>query len=209
MSFPMYLKRKASGSNQRMSQELAPLRAAEAIRAIGTAAEALHALSKAAAPTPEQTLSAVLTWRAGQQEIQRLERELLGAAVLGGQSVSTTAAKLSVRPQTLSSWLAGTVARWRGQEMRRVEKGKWEPLNAADQHVSGAETANYASDDAPSTPTDALSMSAPAAGAGRDTVGTGADAAGAVGLSDADRAELQRLGIDMREVEREALGGDR
>ncbi|MGV7591725.1 hypothetical protein PJI74_29525, partial [Mycobacterium kansasii] len=81
MSFPMHLNRKASGSNQRMSQELAPLRAAEAIRAIGVAAEALHALSKTASPSPGQILSAVLTWRAGLAEIARLERELLGCAV--------------------------------------------------------------------------------------------------------------------------------
>lgn len=200
MPFPMYLKRKSTGSNQRAAAELAPMRAAEAIRAIGTSAEALAALSKNSAPTPEQALSAVLTWRAGQQEIQRLERELLGCAVLGGGAVSTTAAKMRVRPQTLSSWLAGTVARWRGQEMRRVEMGVWEPLNAADQHVSGAETGNVPSDDAPSTPTDALSMSAPAAGAGRDTVGTGADAV-------SDDVDPDILAAALADVERDLLGG--
>ncbi|MFD9829008.1 hypothetical protein ACFWXB_16170 [Tsukamurella tyrosinosolvens] len=215
MSFPMYLKRKSSGSNQRMAQELAPAFATEALKAIGTAAEALDALRKTAAPTPEQTLSAVLTWRAGQQEIARLERELLACAVLGGGAVSTTAAKLSVRPQTLSSWLAGTVARWRGQEMKRVEKGKWEPLNPPDQRERVQEAEISPSDDAPSTSNAAPSGSGDAPGAGRDTVGTGADAVGtgadavgAVGLSDADRAELARLGIDMADVEREALGGE-
>ncbi|BDD80283.1 hypothetical protein TPB0596_00460 [Tsukamurella pulmonis] len=200
MSFPMYLKRTSTGSNQRMSQELAPLRAAEAIRAIGHAAEALAALSKATAPTPEQVLSAVLTWRAGQQDIQCLERELLGCAVLGGQAVSTTAAKLSVRPQTLSSWLAGTVARWRGQEMRRVEKGVWEPLRPADQQIPGSEAGNGPRDDAPSTSNAGLSGSGGAAGAGRDTVGTGADAV-------SDDVDPDILAAALADVERDLLGG--
>ncbi|MBS4102934.1 hypothetical protein [Tsukamurella paurometabola] len=200
MSFPMYLKRRATGSNQRAAGELAPLRAAEAIRAIGTAAEALAALSKATDPTPEQALSAVLTWRAGQQDIQRLERELLGCAVLGGAAVSTTAAKLSVRPQTVSSWLGSTAARWRGQEMKRVEKGKWEPLNAADQHVSGAETGNVPSDDAPSTSNDGGSGSGDAASAGRDAVGTGADAV-------SDDVDPDILAAALADVERDLLGG--
>ncbi|AUN38631.1 hypothetical protein [Tsukamurella tyrosinosolvens] len=208
MSFPMYLKRTSTGSNQRMAAELAPLRAAEAIRAIGTAAEALAALSKSSAPTPEQALSAVLTWRGGQQEIQRLQRELLGCAVLGGGAVSTTAAKLSVRPQTLSSWLAGTVARWRGQEMKHVGNGVWEPLNPSEQQVPSAKAEISPSDDARSMSNAGPSGSGGAAGAGRNPVGAGADAAGAIGITEADRAELARLGIDMREVEREALGGE-
>ncbi len=202
MSFPMYLKRRATGSNQRMSTELAPLRAAEAIRAIGTAAEALAALSKATAPSPKQTLSAVLTWRAGQAEIARLERELLGCAVLGGEAVSTTAAKLSVRPQTLSSWLAGTAARWRGQEMRRVEKGKWEPLNPSDQQVPSSKADISPSDDAPSTSNAAPSGSGDAAGAGRETVGAGADAVG-------DDVDPQVLAAALADVERGLMGGER
>lgn len=211
MSFPMYLKRKPSGSNERMAGELAPMRAAEAIRAIGTAAEALAALSKATDPTPEQTLSAVLTWRAGQQEIQRLERELLGCAVLGGAAVSTTAAKLSIRPQTLSSWLGSTVARWRGTEMKRLERGAWEPLNPSDQQVPSSKAEISPSDDAPSTSNVAPSGSGDAAGARRNTVGAGADAVGEdidPEVLAADRAELDRLGIDLGEVEREALGGE-
>ncbi|MEC4615507.1 hypothetical protein [Tsukamurella tyrosinosolvens] len=200
MSFPMHLNRKASGSNQRMSQELAPLRAAEAIRAIGVAAEALHALSKTASPSPGQILSAVLTWRAGLAEIARLERELLGCAVLGGQSVSTTAAKLSVRPQTLSSWIAGTSAQWRGQEMKRVEKGKWKPLHPADQQVSGSEAGIGAGDDARSMPNAGPSGSEDAAGTGRKTAGTGADAAG-------DDVDPEVLAAALADVERDLLGG--
>lgn len=201
MSFPMYLKRKPTGSNQRMSQELAPLRAAEAIRAIGTAAEALAALSKATAPTPEQTLSAVLTWRAGQAEIQRLERELLGAAVLGGAAVSTTAAKLPVRPQTLSGWLGSTAAQWRGTEMKRLEKDRWEPLNLVDLQVPAQETMNSPSDDARSMPNGGPSGSTPAAGTGRNTSGTASDA---VGDDDVDPAVLAAA---LADVERDLLGG--
>lgn len=201
MSFPMYLKRKPSGSNQRMAGELAPMRAVEAIRAIGTAAEALAALSKASAPTPEQTLSAVLTWRAGQAEIARLERELLGAAVLGGAAVSTTAAKLSVRPQTLSSWLAGTAAQWRGQEMRRVERGAWEPLNPSDQQVPSAKAEISPSDDAPSTSNAAPYTGAVAGSAGRDTVGTGADALG-------DGIDPEVVAAAIEEVVEAAAGGE-
>lgn len=126
MAYNMTLKRPPTGGNQRAAAELAPIFAAEALKAVRTAAEALNALSKADAATPEQTLSAVLTWRVGLAEIQRLERELLGCAVLGGAAVSTTATKLSVRPQTLSSWLASTVARWRGTEPQARGEGRVE-----------------------------------------------------------------------------------
>ncbi|WP_435594683.1 hypothetical protein [Tsukamurella tyrosinosolvens] len=201
MSFPMYLKRKPSGSNQRMCAELAPLRAAEAIRAIGTAAEALAALSKATDPTPEQTLSAVLAWRAGQAEVQRLERELLGAAVLGGAAVSTTAAKLSIRPQTLSSWLGSTAARWRGTEMKRVGKGVWEPLNPSDQQVPSSKTEISPSDDARSMSNAGSSGSGDAAGAGRQPVGAGAVAVG-------DDVDPEVLAAALADVERGLMGGE-
>lgn len=210
MSFPTYLKRKSTGSNERMAADIAPAFAADALKAISSAAEALAALSKTPNPTPEQTLSAVLTWRAGQPEIARLERELLGCTILGGTASSTTAAKLSVRPQTLSAWLAGTVARWRGQEMKRVKEGEWKPLQLADQQVFSSETANSASDGAAYTPTDAPSTSATAAGAGRNTAGT---ASLAVGASTPNRsteeleAEVRAQGVDVDAVIRDSIGG--
>lgn len=200
MAYSMYLKRKSTGSNQRMSQELAPAFAADALKAIGTAAEALHALSKTTDPTPEQMLSAVLQWHSGLAEIARPVHELLGAAVLGGAAVSTTASKLSVRPQTLSSWLAGTVAQWRGTEMRRAERGVWEPLRPSEQHISGLAVTNGPGDDARSTSSDGASGSATAAGAGRKTAGTGADAAG-------DDVDPEVLAAALADVERDLLGG--
>lgn len=207
MAYSTHLKSKPTGGNQRAAAELAPAFAADALRAISSAAEALAALSKTTNPSPEQVLSAVLTWHVGQQEIQRPVHELLGCAVLGGQSVSTTATKLSVRPQTLSSWLAGTVARWRGTEMKHAGKGVWEPLRFADQQVSGPAVTNGPGDDAPSAASDGPSMSADAAGMGRNTVGAGSVTVGAAGLSDADHAELDRLGVDVDTVIDAAIGG--
>lgn len=179
MSYSMHLKAKPTGGNQRAAAELAPTFAADALKAISTAAEALAALSKTATPTPEQTLSAVLTWRAGQQAIQRLERELLGCAVLGGAAPSTTATKLSVRPQTLSAWLAGTVSDLRGQELKRVGKGVWESLRPADLHVSASEPGNPTNPAAPSPSNGGRCTSQDAAGAGLNQPGTRQVSAGA------------------------------
>lgn len=178
MAYSMHLKKTPTGGNQRAAQELAPGFAADALKAIRAAAEALNALSKTDAPTPEQTLSAVLTWHAGKKEIARLEHELLGCAVLGGAAPSTTAAKLSVRPQTLSAWLAGTVADLRGQELKRVGKGAWEPLQRSDQQIYPSEPQNPAEPAAASPSADGPSMSHDAAGTGPVTVGTGQVTAG-------------------------------
>ncbi|SHP27612.1 Uncharacterised protein [Mycobacteroides abscessus subsp. abscessus] len=173
MAYDMHLKSKPTGGNQRMAAELAPGLAADALKAIRTAAEALNALSKTTDPTPEQTLSAVLTWHAGLAEISRLGHELLGCAVLGGAAVSTTATKLSVRPQTLSSWLAGTVADHRGTEQKRVGKGAWEPLQRSEQQVSTSEPQNPAEPAAASPPAGGPSTWQDAAGTGMDSPGTG------------------------------------
>ncbi|WP_458317937.1 hypothetical protein [Mycolicibacterium brisbanense] len=203
MAYDMHLKKRPTGGNQRAAQELAPVFAADAVRAIRSAAEALNALSKTTDPTPEQMLSAVLQWHTGLAEISRPVHEMLGCAVLGGAAVSTTASKLSVRPQTLSSWLAGTVARWRGLEMKRVKKGEWEPLHVADQQVSASERQNPTEPAAASPSTDGPSTSQDAAGTGAVTAGTGQVTAGASapsGISAADQAELDRLGIDLNQV---------
>lgn len=178
MAYSMHLKSRPTGGNQRAAAELAPLFAADALKAISTAAEALAALSKTTDPTPEQMLSAVLQWRTGLAEISRLGHELLGCAVLGGASVSTTATKLSVRPQTLSSWLAGTVADHRGTEQKRVGKGVWEPLQRSELHVSRSGPQNPAEPAAASPPADGPSTSQDAAGTGSLTVGTGQVAVG-------------------------------
>ncbi|NOR99716.1 hypothetical protein [Mycobacteroides abscessus] len=194
MAYDMHLKKTPTGSNQRMAAELAPGLAADALKAIRTAAEALNALSKTTDPTPEQTLSAVLTWHAGLAEISRLGHELLGCAVLGGAAVSTTATKLSVRPQTLSSWLAGTVADHRGQEQKRVGDRKWEPLQPADLHVSDDEPQNPVGPDAASQPADGRYTSQDAAGTGVNQVGTRQVSAGTSapsGSSEPDAAAVE------------------
>jgi len=203
MAYSMHLKKTPTGGNQRAAQELAPGFAADALRAIRSAAEALNALSKTGAPTPEQTLSAVLTWRAGQAEIQRLERELLGCAVLGGAATSTTATKLSVRPQTLSSWLAGTVSDLRGRELKRVGDGKWEPLQPADLHVSDYEPKNPVGPAAASQPADGRYTSQDAAGTGVNQVGTRQVSVGASAPSRSSEPDAAAVEATVRD----AIGG--
>jgi len=210
VAYSMHLKSKPTGGNQRASAELAPTFARDALTAISSAAEALNALSKTTDPTPEQMLSAVLTWRAGQAEIQGLERELLGCAILGGAAASTTATKLSVRPQTLSAWLAGTVSDLRGRELKRVGDGKWEPLQPADLHVSDDEPQNPAEPAAASPSADGPSTSQDAAGTGSVTVGTGQVRSGtsAPDLSTEElEAEVRAQGIDVNKVIADSIGG--
>ncbi|MBF9519507.1 hypothetical protein [Mycobacteroides chelonae] len=206
MAYSMHLKSKPTGGNQRAAAELAPLFAADALKAISTAAEALAALSKATDPTPEQMLSAVLQWNTGLAEINRLGHELLGCAVLGGAAVSTTATKLSVRPQTLSSWLAGTVADHRGTEQKRVGKGEWKPLRPSDQQVPGSEPRNPAEPAAASPSADGPSTSQDAAGAGLNQVGTGQVSVGASALSGSSGPKESVVDVAVADVMRKYGG---
>ncbi|KXP12497.1 hypothetical protein AXK57_19655 [Tsukamurella pulmonis] len=209
-TIPTTLKRAPTPSNLAASAELSRTAAREAVRRIGRATTALHALSETEHPSSAQMVAAVAAWTAAQDAIQAALVEVAAAAVLGGAAVSTTArGAFGVRPQTLSVWLQSTAAQLRGLDLEKAG-GEWKPVHASDLReldqgaMNGAGSVARDSDSgAPDTTTDA-------AGAHGASVGAQVLAAGDVDpqVLAADNAELQRLGIDMREVEREALGGE-
>ncbi|SKM36128.1 Uncharacterised protein [Mycobacteroides abscessus subsp. abscessus] len=111
------LKYAPTDSNRAAAAQFGPVYAKLLLEQVRTAGKQLHELSEMPTATPEEILGAVLAWEAGQDEIAKLKKEMLGSAILGGAAVTTTASKLGVRPQTLAAWLATTVAQFRGREL--------------------------------------------------------------------------------------------
>ncbi|QIP38001.1 hypothetical protein G9444_0757 [Rhodococcus erythropolis] len=205
-----HLKRAPTPSNLAASAELSRAAAREAVRRIGRATTALHALAETEHPSTAQMVAAVAAWTSAQDAIHAALVDVAAAAVLGGAAVSTTArGAFGVRPQTLSVWLQhDTVAQLRGVDLEKVD-GEWKPVHASDLRELDQEAANGAGSAAGDTDSGAPDTSAVAAGAHVPAAGAQIPATGDVDpeVLAADRAELQRLGIDMAEVEREALGG--
>ncbi len=203
-TIPTTLKRAPTPSNLAASADLSRTAAREAVRWIGRATTALHALSETTHPSTAQMVAAVAAWTAAQDAIQSALFDVAAAAVLGGAAVSTTArGAFGVRPQTLSVWLQSTAAQLRGLDLEKGD-GEWKPVHASDLRELDQEAANGAGSVARDTDSGAPDTSAAAAGAQIPATGDIDPAVVA-----ADHAELQRLGIDLGEVEREAIGGDR
>lgn len=210
-TIPTTLKRAPTPSNLAASAELSRTAARAAVRRIGRATTALHALAETEHPSSAQAIAAVAAWTAAQDAIHGALVDVAAAAVLGGAAVSTTArGAFGVRPQTLSTWLQqDTVAQLRGADLVQVN-GEWKPVRASDLHELDRGTMNGAGSVARDTDSGARGMTAKAASADVPAAGAQVAAAGDVApeVVAADRAELDRLGIDMAEVEREALDGE-
>jgi len=145
-AYDMRLKKTPTASNVLASRELAQAYATEILERIGAAAKGLQQLSENPAATPADIVAAVGLWTQKQPGIKDGNFELLGAAVLGGATVTTAARQgAGIRPTTLSEHLTNSVARFRGQEMAR-DAGGWialeMPTQIADQQVSDADPAS-------------------------------------------------------------------
>ncbi|RIS67542.1 hypothetical protein D2E70_16350 [Mycobacteroides abscessus] len=141
-AYDMRLKRNPTASNMLASRELAQAYATEILERIGAAARGLQQLSENPNATPNEIIAAVGQWTRLQPGIKDGTFELLGAAVLGGATVTTAARQgAGIRPTTLSEHLTNSVARFRGQEIARDGEG-WialeKPTRNADQRVSHA-----------------------------------------------------------------------
>ncbi|WP_155726746.1 hypothetical protein [Mycobacterium avium] len=191
---PRHLAQTPTPSNVAASPELSRQAAREAVRRIGRAAAALKALSETEHPSTAQMVAAVAAWTAAEREIHSAIVDVAAAAVLGGAAVSTTArGAFGVRPQTLSTWLQGTAAQLRGDDLEQAD-GAWKPIRRSDLHVSVDEAANPANGDARYTDTDAAGTPADASGthassAGAQQVSVGASAPG--GTNAVDPADVE------------------
>ncbi|MEX3768917.1 hypothetical protein ABFW14_18610, partial [Mycolicibacterium fortuitum] len=193
-----------TASNMVASRELAQAYAAEILERIGAAAAGLRKLSENPAATPADIIAAVGQWTRLQPGVRDGAFELLGAAVLGGATVTTAARQgAGIRPTTLSEHLTNSVARYRGQEMARDADG-WialeMPTRSADQQVSGADPNSFGSGHRHGT-------EAEADGSVTDTGEVRSGTSAPDRSTEAERAELDRLGIDMDQVVDDAIGG--
>ncbi|MGV0747192.1 hypothetical protein [Mycolicibacterium fortuitum] len=170
-SLAPHLKKSPTPSNVQASVELSRDAAREAVKRIGRAAAALKALSETEYPSPAQMIAAVAAWTAAEREIHAAVVDVTAAAVLGGAAVTTTArGSHGVRPQTLSNWLSGTAARYRGVDLEKSD-GEWRPVHVADLHELDAESQNPADTDARYTRNVGQETSAVAAGAQGQSAG--------------------------------------
>lgn len=94
----------------------APKAAATTVHAVADAVTALRQVAGQQHATPDEVIAAVGLFRAGQPQVEQALLELLGVAVLGGASVSSAAAALGVRRETLGRRLASTTAGKRGEQ---------------------------------------------------------------------------------------------
>jgi hypothetical protein len=105
---------KPTDTNVAAARELLPRYARLAMAALGQSTAQLQAIANREESSPEEVIAAVARIRQLSGLVDRKLSELLGVAVLGGASVSTTARKVGVRPQTLAVQLAGTWAEAKG-----------------------------------------------------------------------------------------------
>lgn len=193
---PAHLKKSPTPSNVTASAELSRDAAREAVRRIGRAAAALKALSETEHPSTTQMIAAVASWTSAEREIHAAVVDVMAAAVLGGAAVSTSArGAFGVRPQTLSSWLQGTAAQYRGVDMEKTA-GEWKPLHASDLHELDDESQN---------PADSAARYTNSVGQDTSTVTAGAQgqSSGARGASAGDiDPEVLAAAVN------EAIGGD-
>ncbi|RIS02775.1 hypothetical protein [Mycobacteroides abscessus] len=205
-AYDMRLKRNPTASNMLASQELAQAYAAEILERIGAAAAGLRKLSENPAATPADIIAAVGLWTQKQPGIKDGNFELLGAAVLGGATVTAAARQgAGIRPTTLSEHLTNSVAQHRGREMARDGAG-WialeKPTRSADQQVSDADPASFGAGHRHGTE----------AGADGSVSVTGEVSVGASAPDTSSKeieAELDRLGIDLNKVVDDAIGDPR
>ncbi|WP_301121622.1 hypothetical protein [Mycolicibacterium fortuitum] len=194
---PMHLKKSPTPSNVQASTELSRDAAREAVKRIGRAAAALKALSETEYPSPAQMIAAVASWTAAEREIHAAVVDVTAAAVLGGAAVTTTArGSHGVRPQTLSNWLSGTAARYRGADLEKVG-GEWKPVHAPDLHEPDPEAANGAGSVARDTDSGAPDTSASAAGAQIPAVGAQVPAAGDIDPAVVKAAVAEAIGGEL------------
>lgn len=204
-AYDMRLKRTPTASNVLASQEIAQAYASQIVERIVAAAKGLQQLSENPAATPADIIAAVGQWTRLQPGIRDGNLELLGAAVLGGATVTTAARQgAGIRPTTLSEHLTNSVARFRGQEMARDGDDGWIalelPTRAADQQVSDANPDSFGSVHRHGT-------EAAAAGSVPDTGEVRSGASAPSRSSDELEAELRAQGIDIDAVVDDVVKG--
>lgn len=205
-AYDMRLKRNPTASNVLASRELAQAYAAEILERIGAAAAGLRKLSENPNATPADIIAAVGLWNQKQPGIKDGNFELLGAAVLGGATVTAAARQgAGIRPTTLSEHLTNSVARHRGQEMARDGDG-WialeMPTQVADQQVSDVGPASFGPGHRHGTEAEAA-----ASVAVTEEVRSGTSAPDR--STEAERVALDRLGIDLNKVVDDVVRGQR
>ncbi|UQE74028.1 hypothetical protein MYK68_14970 [Gordonia sp. PP30] len=208
-TLPAHLKKSPTPSKVQASTELSRAAAREAVKRIGRAAAreavkrigraaaALKALSETEYPSPAQMIAAVASWTAAEREIHAAVVDVTAAAVLGGAAVTTTArGSHGVRPQTLSNWLSGTAARYRGVDLEKSD-GEWKPVHLADLHELDQEAQN---------PTDSAVRYTGNVGQGTsaDAAGAQGQSIGAHGVSPGDSVDPEVLATAVAE----AIGGE-
>lgn len=200
---PRHLAQTPTPSNVAASAELSRTAAREAVRRIGRAAAALKALSETEHPSTAQMVAAAAAWTAAERAIQSAVVDVAAAAVLGGAAVTTTArGAFGVRPQTLSSWLKGTVSDHRGAEIEKID-GDWKPVRRSDLFVSVDDAENSANSDAWYTTSDGADTSSDSPGTQADSRGTRTSPPGAAELE----AEVRAQGVDVDRVIADSIGG--
>ncbi|WP_078321661.1 hypothetical protein [Mycobacteroides chelonae] len=201
-AYDMRLKRNPTASNVLASRELAQAYATEILERIGAAAAGLRKLSENPNATAAEIVAAVGQWTRLQPGIKDGNLELLGAAVLGGATVTTAARQgAGIRPTTLSEHLTNSVARFRGQEMARDGDDGWialeMPSRPADQQVSDADPVSFGAVHRHGTETEA-------AGSVSDTGEVRFGASAPSGITEPDEATIQAAVDD---AVRKAAGG--
>lgn len=203
-AYDMRLKRTPTASNMLASRELAQAYASQIVERIVAAAKGLQQLSENPNATPADIVAAVGQWTRLQPGIRDGNFELLGAAVLGGATVTTAARQgAGIRPTTLSEHLTNSVARFRGQEMARDGDG-WialeTPTRTADQRVSDADPDSFGSVHRHGT-------EAAAGGSVSDTGEVRSGASAPSRSSDELEAELRAQGIDLNKIVDDVVRG--
>lgn len=200
---PRHLAQTPTPSNLTAAADLSRTAAREAVRRIGRAAAALKALSETEHPSTPQMVAAVAAWTSAHAEIQSAVVDVAAAAVLGGAAVTTTArGAFGVRPQTLSTWLQGTTAQLRGDDLEQAD-GDWKPVHRSDLQVSVNGAENSANGDARYTTSAGADTSTDAPGTQADSRGTRTSAPGAAELE----AEVRAQGVDVDKVIADSIGG--
>jgi hypothetical protein len=107
----------ATAQNRAVARELMKRIAAAALRESTAAVERLEAVvaTDPAEVSVDEVLAALAAIRRNRRVLDGRIRHLLGAAVLEGAPVRSIARTAHVPVRTMSRWLAGTPAQWRGR----------------------------------------------------------------------------------------------
>jgi hypothetical protein len=122
----MGLRHSPTATNREAARDLAPEAARSVLQALAVATTPMTAVATAATAEPDAVVAAAAAFIAALPEVHRQLTLLLGVSVMGGASVSGTARRCGMRPQTLSDHLISTQwAQFRGLDMAKSPDGTW------------------------------------------------------------------------------------